>query len=97
MKRSHKKRSVAPDPSGDGYGYLRRRGLSREEIARGHNQGVGNNSGTRDKDDDEKADRPPLGTGLAEDAARKIETRRSNIDRAVDKAMGRSEKDDEDD
>lgn len=52
MKRCrHNKRSVAPDPGGDGYGYLRRRGLSQREIAKGHNQGVGHNSGLRDDDD----------------------------------------------
>lgn len=100
MKRKHgkKDRSTAPDPSGDGYGYLRRRGLSREEIARGHNQGVGHNSGMRadDDDDDEKADRPSLGTGMAEKAARRIENRRSAIDKQIDKAMGRND-DDEDD
>lgn len=94
MKRKHKKRSVAPDPGGDGYGYLRRRGLSRKEIAKGHNQGVGHNSGKREKDED--ADRPFLGWGLAEEGAKDVEGRGDTIDSQIDRAMGRND-DDEDD
>lgn len=97
MKRGMRRaRTTAPDPDGGGYGYLRRRGLSREEIARGHNQGVGHNSGKRDKDKDEDADRPSLGWGLAEQGAKDVEGRGDTIDSQIDRAMGRND-DDEDD
>lgn len=112
MKRKHKKRSVAPDPGGDGYGYLRRRGLSRREIAKGHNQGVGHNSGKRNGDDEKnvidvdkplpypvtkpRGSRPSLGSGMAEDAAKDVEGRGDTIDSQIDRAMGRND-DDEDD
>lgn len=41
---------------------------------------------------DKKGDRPSLGTGLAENAAQKLEGRGSRIDRAVTRATGQADK-----
>lgn len=44
------------------------------------------------KNRDKRKDRPSLGTGMAENAARDLEGRGSRIDRAIKKATGSADK-----